>query len=534
LYFVGQSLLKYRLLDLQEILGRGLVLTAIALILALVFWVLVLWTGGSEEFPLFHTFVASFVILILFEPLRDKLEGSTKLLFFRERFELRGKLEDLRREIANVIDQKRMTEVLLDTLYDRLRMTHTSVYLQDEGGASYRLVGHRGNVPPARLDVASHRTFFDQLRKTPTVILGEAYERQLADRGTLADVESPEDVKHFRQVLETLAVLKAGVCIPFVGQKNEILGLWNLFDESAAEGYSTEEIARMLAVGEQAAIVIENSRMFAKVRERDRLAVLGQMSAGLAHEIRNPLGAIKGAAQYLDPTAVPAEYSEFLKIIIEEADRLNHVVDQFLDYARPLKPPHAPTDLRQLIHHSLKLVGAALEAKNIVPRVEAEDGLPSIQANGQQLTQVLVNLLNNAVEALPAGGALTVRLARSRDQSSFWPGSPLRSGAVEVQIVDSGAGIAQESLDRIFVPFFTTKDRGTGLGLAICQRIVENHSGEMRVQSKIGEGSTFTVYLPLSPAAESGSNPPPAEADPRPASAAPPDGLPFPEPHGRG
>ncbi|NMB75738.1 MAG: histidine kinase [Myxococcales bacterium] len=528
LYFISQSLVKYRLLDLQEMLGRGLVLIAVSLILAVVFWVLVYWTGGSADFPLFHIFVGSFVILILFEPVRDKLESSPRRLLSREGHEVRRRLEELRRDIATRLDPRQMSEAILEAMFQTLRQNAVSVYLQDEGGASYRRIGFRGPEPPLRLDVAAHRTFFEQLRKTPTVILAETFEQRLADGGVLAEAESPEDVKRARQVLETLATLKAGACVPFVGQKDEILGLWFFHDPAAAEGYSTVEIASLMAVAEQAAVVIENSRVLARVRERDRLAVLGQMAAGLAHEIRNPLGAIKGAAQYLDPAAVGDDASEFLKIIIEETDRLNQVVDQFLDYARPLKATQSTIDLNEVVSHTLKLFSPTLPT-SVTLKTELAKDLPALEGNAQQLTQVFLNLLRNALEATPEGGCITVRTLRTRDHSEFWAGSALRAGAVQVEIQDTGKGIPPEALERIFVPFYTTKDRGTGLGLAICQRLIENHNGEIRVWSRPGEGSTFRVFLPARAPAETAAS---AKSE----TPAGPEGgdLPFPPSRDRG
>ncbi|HUU01189.1 MAG TPA: ATP-binding protein [Myxococcota bacterium] len=498
LYFLSQSLLKYRLLDIQELLGRGLVLMSVALILAVVFGVLVLWAGGSPEVSLFQTFVASFVILILFEPLRDKVEGSTNLLFFRERYEMRRKLDDLRREIANIIDLKQMTTVMLDTLYESMRFSRASVYFEEDGGAGYYLVGSRGPGAPTRIDVATHRAFFEQLKKTPTVVLAERFERLLAEQETLSDSEPSKEVKNAAQVLATLDHMKAGICVPLVGQ-NEILGLWNLLYESGAESYSTEEIARMMAVGEQMAINIENSKMFERVRERDRLAVLGEMSAGLAHEIRNPLGAIKGAAQYLDPAAVGEDASEFLRIIIEETDRLNLVVNQFLDYARPFQAPIKSTAVNEVVEKTLRLVSTNLSEKGIELRLELQDDLPPLLANAQQLTQVLLNLLNNATEAMPSGGVLSVKTRQRGDGRGSWSNAGGPSASLEIIISDTGHGITAETLGRIFVPFFTTKERGTGLGLAISQRIVEHHGGSIKIRTEEEKGSTFTIVFPCSP-----------------------------------
>jgi len=495
LYFLGQSLLKDRLLDIQELLGRGLVLMSVALILAIVFGVLVFIAGGSPAVSLFQTFVASFVILILFEPLRDKVEGSTNLLFFRERYELRRTLDELRREIANIIDLKAMTNAIMDTLYDRMRISQVSIYFQEDGDAGYHLANHRGPKPPARIDVATHRSFFEQLKKTPTAILAETFDRFLADHGTLSDAKPTKEVKNAKQVLKTLNHLGAGICIPLVGQ-NEILGLWNILDESGAVGYSTEEISKMMAVAEQAGINIENSKMFEKIRERDRLVVLGEMAAGLAHEIRNPLGAIKGAAQYLDPSAVGKDASEFLEIIIEETDRLNQVVNQFLDYSRPFQAMREPTDINQVVNHTTRLLSPGFEAKKIELKLQLHTDLPEIQANAQQLTQVLLNLFNNSVEAMEEGGTLTIQTNLSSQGLGSWAKSSSQTSAVEIQVSDTGRGIPPETLDKLFVPFFTTKERGTGLGLAISQRIVEHHGGEIRIQSKEGQGSTFTIMLP--------------------------------------
>jgi signal transduction histidine kinase len=328
------------------------------------------------------------------------------------------------------------------------------------------------------------------------VVLSETYERFLAEQGAPADESKPSgEVQHARQVLKTLAHMKSAVCIPFPSQ-DEILGLWNLQDEASAESYSTEEIARLIALGEQAAINIENSKMFERIRERDRLAVLGEMSAGLAHEIRNPLGAIKGAAQYLDPSSVGEDASQFLKIIIEEADRLNQVVDQFLDYSRPFQAQKDPTDINRIIRQTARLLSTGFNDRDIDVKLELQSDLPLVDANAPQLTQVFINLLNNSMESMPGGGRLVVRTKLRSSGLGSWSGLRRHTGAVEVQVVDTGRGISPSQQERLFVPFFTTKEHGTGLGLSISQRIIEHHGGEIRVRSKEGEGATFTVVLP--------------------------------------
>ncbi len=221
---------------------------------------------------------------------------------------------------------------------------------------------------------------------------------------------------------------------------------------------------------------------------RDRLAVMGEMAAGLAHEIRNPLGAIKGAAQYLDPSEVGKEAGEFLGIIVEECNRLNRVVDQFLDYARPLKTNMATTDMNTLVANACRVFTTGRDMSGLELKLELADELPDVQADPQQITQVLLNLLSNAADAMKGSGRIIVKTRCSIDASE--------GRRVEIVVTDTGPGIPPELRQKIFVPFFTTKEKGTGLGLAICQRIVEGHKGQLMVRSAPGAGTTFTISLP--------------------------------------
>ncbi|MFL5427560.1 MAG: two-component system sensor histidine kinase NtrB, partial [Myxococcales bacterium] len=263
----------------------------------------------------------------------------------------------------------------------------------------------------------------------------------------------------------------------------------------------------MLQVAEQAAITIENSRLYEKMKERDRLAALGEMAAGLAHEIRNPLGAIKGAAQYLDPGTLRGGDAEILQIIVEEVNRLDGVVTQFLDYSRPF-PERASdkftrSDLNDVISRTMKLVEPSLPA-NVRVELDLEPQLPLVLADAEQLKQVFMNLALNAVQAMPDGGRLAVRTRRPQNPLELSDASPrYTADMVEVRFADTGAGIPEDAKDRIFIPFYTTKTKGTGLGLAISQRLVKGHGGTIEVQSRLGEGTQFILRFPSAAAVES-------------------------------
>ena len=220
--------------------------------------------------------------------------------------------------------------------------------------------------------------------------------------------------------------------------------------------------------------------------EREKALLLEKMAPVLAHEIRNPLGSIKGAAQVLRSEAESAEQRNLLDVITEEADRLNRVVTQFLDYARPHLPDMQPRSINAVIEKVLTLVEANSLSARIDIQWELHPHLPLIPMDQEQIHQVILNILINAVEAMPDGGTLTVR--------TFLIDSAT-GDAVGISIRDTGQGIRRETLKQIFTPFFTTKERGVGLGLAVCQRIIRNHGGRIRVKSIPGKGTIFYIRL---------------------------------------
>ena len=223
-----------------------------------------------------------------------------------------------------------------------------------------------------------------------------------------------------------------------------------------------------------------------QLRRADRLSALGELSAGMAHEIRNPLGSIKGAVEILRDDYGPedAKY-EFIQILLKETDRLNHIVQEFLGFARPKQPEFQQADLNAAIESVLALT--ALEAKKtgvkVEKRLDPSIGIRSLDMS--LLRQAFLNLVLNAIQAMDNGGVLTVV-------------SALRGDLLEITVADSGRGISEENRKKLFTPFFTTKKNGTGLGLAITYRIIENHRGTIDVASEPGKGTTFTVKIPIS------------------------------------
>jgi two-component system sensor histidine kinase HydH len=220
--------------------------------------------------------------------------------------------------------------------------------------------------------------------------------------------------------------------------------------------------------------------------EREKALLLEKMAPVLAHEIRNPLGSIKGAAQILRSEAESAEQRNLLDVITEEVNRLNRVVSQFLEYARPYTPDLRPRPINTVIEKAMAVIEANSISAGIEIQLELHPHLPPVPMDQEQIHQVILNIAINALEAMPNGGMLTVRTSRIESDTG---------DAVGISIRDTGQGIRREALKQIFTPFFTTKERGVGLGLAVCQRIIRSHGGRIRVKSIPGRGTIFYIRL---------------------------------------
>jgi two-component system, NtrC family, sensor kinase len=264
----------------------------------------------------------------------------------------------------------------------------------------------------------------------------------------------------------------------------------------------------------------------------EKLASIGRFAAGVAHEVGNPLGAILGYTSILQREGIGTEEAlDYLKRIEREIGRIDRIVRELLDFARPSRFEVKPLEVNRVIENTLSLLAYQKDFKRIATRLDLDRGLPAIWGDEAQLSQVLINMVLNAVDAMPEGGTLTLRTAlmngeevgyspaatvvpqRRRNDPAEADYSHLRKADpltpvlgrfakppswVMLQIADTGSGIRPEDLDRIFDPFFTTKapDKGTGLGLSISLRIIESMGGEIRVRSDLGRGTTFDLYFP--------------------------------------
>lgn len=248
------------------------------------------------------------------------------------------------------------------------------------------------------------------------------------------------------------------------------------------------------AINKMALSLAEKEKLEEELRRSERLAALGRLVTGVAHELRNPIGVVKATVQVMETEfkSLP-DMNEFTTVIKEQIDRQNRVIQELLDFGRPSKSVVQPVNVNSLLEKVLTFTSPMLRQHKIDFKIQTDRELPMVNADGERIKQVYVNLILNAVQAMPEGGKFNI--------STY-----SKNGHVCTEFQDSGEGIAPEHLSSIFDPFYTTKETGIGLGLSISHQIVKSHGGNIQVTSEIGKGTTFTVYLPIIGERGEGSN----------------------------
>jgi signal transduction histidine kinase len=302
---------------------------------------------------------------------------------------------------------------------------------------------------------------------------------------------------------------KAFISVPVI-YKNEVLGVLHVCDKKAPGPFTQREASVVMSIARVGAITLQNVSLYEqalkraeelriaydelkemqdKLTQMEKLKAIGQLASGVAHDMRNPLGIIIQGVSYLEQLIPPAEKEqlETLTMIMDSAQRADGIVASLLDFSRATKLELRPEDINSVLENCLNLVKT--ELKHIKVTRQFQEGLPKIPVDKNKLMQVFINLFMNAAHAMPENGELTIRSFLKKAEE-----------IIVVEVEDTGTGISEENLKRIFAPFFTTKgpDKGTGLGLSVSQNIVNLHKGLIEISSQIGKGTKVSVTLRIS------------------------------------
>jgi signal transduction histidine kinase len=290
---------------------------------------------------------------------------------------------------------------------------------------------------------------------------------------------------------EILGSLGIELCYPIISM-NRLIGILLVGAKGKREGFSKHELSFISLLTPQTGIALENALLYKEQRERfrrmlraDKLATIGELAAGAAHEIRNPLTAVKSSLQYLETKSQDEKAKKLLNTALEETGRIEEILSGLLSFSRPTDIKKERLDLLENLEESLELI--SFQARKQKIKITREFPSSSIYLNGDrsQLKQLFLNLFLNSLQAMTEGGELKLGLSSPDSRN------------VLIAVSDTGKGIPEENLDRVFDPFFTTKKSGTGLGLSICYGIVKSHGGEIEVRSKVGQGATVLIKIPL-------------------------------------
>lgn len=468
LLVVCSVIVRYRFLDVDIFLIRVVALLAGATAVGLVYYLV---TRRSTSFAVL--FATGLIVLAVAGPLgRLILTRARTLLTLAD--PVAAALLNVSRELplaGDAVEIWRTIESGRNRLPEDVRLDVYRIRTDN-----YHLVhrfGDRGTVgspaPVPRSSALPQLLGEDRLPLTRSFLEQERLEARGRRRETAAGA------------LEQMAGLDLQLAVPLL--RGEGLDGWIGAGGGLPGRYLTAEVAAaFLAVGNQAMASLERVEALERAKRKERLATVGELAAGLAHEVRNPVAAIRGASQALGPQATESQTHDMLEVIEEETRRLDRVVGEFLDYARPAPPRRETVDLGRLARRVLK--GAELSGRHLESEIVVDHDAPPASGDPDQLHRAFDNLVRNSWEATGDGGRLRIEI------------HPADGGLVSARFEDNGPGIPVDELPRLFRPFHTTKTGGTGLGLALVHRIVEAHRGELYVEGRPGVGAVFTLVLP--------------------------------------
>ena len=503
---LGVAIVRYRLMDIGALAKRLVlyVLTSAALapILFIGLWAIDQVFGvhrGSDAAmeldPLFRVALLLLLVFTIALPLLRKLEGGLERLMFRRRHAVRDALVDLTGELGALVGVETLGRKLTDGLVSRIPVIYAGLHLYDP--AVDQLVGRAhatsdaADLAPANPVIGSALLLWLKMAAR-TLVVEETAFQGAADARVQAAVASLE-----RQRL--------AVVVPLLAD-GEIAGALVVGEKLSGEIFDSDEIRLLEMLAAQAVIALRNAGLYEDLRLRmeelrrtqqslvqsAKLAAIGELAASVAHEINNPLTVIVGNSQLLQ-CQLAADSFEHRKAsgIETEAHRAGKIVRDLLDFSRRREPTRAPVALHEVLERSIDLIRPKLKTSGVEVERVFNVALPPILGDRDQLTQVFVNMITNAIDAMDGGGSLVVETGLQQSDDA----RPM----VGVSFSDTGHGISPEQIERIFEPFYTTKaeGRGTGLGLSVSLGIVRSHGGTIDIESKPGLGTTVRVRLPL-------------------------------------
>ncbi|MEA1935829.1 MAG: ATP-binding protein [Thermodesulfobacteriota bacterium] len=512
------GVLKYDLLDIGTVIRRGTIyfsLTAILTVLYIfmiyLFNVLFMWSGYSN--PVVLSFFLALLIVLLFNPIKIKVQECIDKLFFRGKYDYQKTLKEISGKMTSLLKFDEITRFLLDSISEALQVSYVELLIYNDEKECFQPYSYQSELPVGIEKNHPLITFLEKNKKSLS--------KPVIDRASISE----EDKNSIINILNTS---KTSLVIPMIS-KEKLTGIISLGEKKSEELFVHEDLELLTTVANQSAIAIENARNYEKlenlnidlerkVEERtadlkrtleekektqkqliqsESLAAIGQLVAGTAHELNNPLSSASSLIQTsIESMDTPEEKDDDeneiiddLKFSLKELKRARDIVRSLLDLSRQTQTYIEPVNINLVIEDALRVLHNQYKYLNVNIEKDFDETLPEIEGNFANLGQVFINIIKNAIQALPEGKGKISLITRYRKETN----------SVIAECHDTGNGIPPEIIKDIFKPFFTTKGvgTGTGLGLYISHEIIKKHGGDIHIKSETGNGSTFTVTLPL-------------------------------------
>lgn len=477
------AIIAHRLMDIEVVIKKTIVFASL---FTIVFGIFVGITVLIQQFignisNLVRFAVSSLVIIFTVRPLEIFLVRITDKYLFQKKYDYKQVLKSFIDEVITVLSLDQIAKSTLDLLDKTLHPETSAILLlnrYDDKYISYEKAGYGKDI------VLESKSKIPALLKTTKDIFS---------------IEKSAGVMNINEELrDEVKQLDARLAVPLM-LHDDLIGIMLLGKKKSDEDYSKEDLDILTDLARTEAIAIGNAQLFSEAAQNERRAAIGTLAAGINHEIGNPLNIINTKMQvylmsldqglYKDkrPEDIIKESKDIMNLCLQQTTRISDITKKLSSFAKPSKDfrPEA-TDIEEQIDETLAVVGHDLELGRVEMRKNIAKGLSKISADKRQIQQVFFNIIRNAGQAIKEKGVIEIKAYDSAD------------GNVKIEISDTGVGIPEDKLDKIYEPFYTTKapGKGTGLGLSIVRQLVWRNKGDIKVKSRVGEGTTFIITFP--------------------------------------
>jgi len=486
---IAYAIVRHQLMDIEVLIKKTLIFASLfAIVLGIFVGITVLTQELIAGGRLLGLAISSIIIIFSVRPLEDFLVKVTDKYLFQKRYDYKQVLKSFIDEVITVLNLDRIVESTIDLLGKTLRPASSDILLLNRYEDKY--VSYNALKHDEIFTIGNDAQLVGLLKTTKDIF----------------SLENAGSTVHGTALRDTMKKLKAQLAIPLM-LHDDLIGIMLLGKKKSDETYTKEDLDILTDLARTEAVAIGNAQLFAETAQNERRAAIGTLAAGINHEVGNPLNIINTKMQiYLmsmerglykdkEPQEIIEESRDIMKTCLRQTTRISDITKKLSNFAKPSKEfkPEV-TDIEEQLEETLSVVGHELELERIGIKRNIQRPLPKIMADKRQIEQIFFNLIKNAGQAIKEKGTIEIKAGISQEKNGR---------NVKIEISDTGQGIPGDKLQKIFDPFYTTKapGKGTGLGLSIVRQLVWRNKGEIKVQSKVGGGTIFTITFPEGKAA---------------------------------